>query len=66
MTTLLQDLRFAIRSLLRHPVFTAVGVITLALGIGLNTAVFSTVDAMLLRSLQGVRAPKELAQIYRT
>jgi len=66
MTTLLQDLRFAIRSLLRHPVFTAVGVITLALGIGLNTAVFSTVDAMLLRSLQGVRAPEELAQIYRT
>ena len=66
MTTLLQDLRFAIRSLLRHPVFAAVGVITLALGIGLNTAVFSAVDAMLLRSLQGVRAPEELAQIYRT
>ncbi|MEO7964797.1 MAG: ABC transporter permease, partial [Gemmatimonadaceae bacterium] len=66
MNSLLQDLRFAIRSLLRHPLFTAIGVLTLALGIGLNTAVFSAVEALLLRPLAGTRAPEEVVQIYRT
>ncbi|MFN8668974.1 MAG: ABC transporter permease [Gemmatimonadaceae bacterium] len=65
MSTFLHDLRFAIRLLLKKPLFTALAVVTLALGIGLNTAVFSVVDALMLRPLPGVREAERLAQLYR-
>src|SRR6202000_1393058 len=49
--SLLQDIRYAIRTLLRTPIFTATVVTALALGIGTNTAVFSLVDTILLQPL---------------
>ena len=62
MNALLQDLKYGARQLRLRPGFTAAAVVSLALGIGANTAIFTLVDQILLRLLP-VRNPQELVQI---
>src|ERR1017187_729408 len=63
--SLWQDTRYAVRALRRTPGFTAAAVLSLALGIGANTAIFSLLHTLMLRMLP-VERPQELVSLYRT
>src|SRR5919206_2747776 len=64
MRTFLKDVRFGLRVLWKSKGFTAVAVVTLALGIGVNTAIFSGVSAFVLRPLSGVEKGEELMWLF--
>ena len=63
METFIQDFKYAIRQLVRTPGFTAIAVLTLAVGIGANTALFTMLEAIFIRPLPGVNADERLVWI---
>src|SRR3982751_5046809 len=60
---MLADLRYALRQLFKSPAFTAVALLTLALGIGANSAIFTLIDGLFLRSLP-FKEPNRIVRIY--
>src|SRR3954447_13482600 len=65
METLLQDIRFGFRQLMKQPGFATLAITSMALGIGANTSIFSLVDTALLRPL-AVKEPSQLVELYGT
>src|SRR5436305_13885923 len=63
MTLAVNDLRFAVRGLIRSPLFSIVAILSLPLGIGATTAIFTLIDQILLRKLP-VAAPEQLVMLY--
>ena len=61
--TIAQDLKYAVRSLRRTPGFAVAAIVTLALGIGANSAIFTLLDAVMLKPLN-VPAPQDLVALY--
>lgn len=64
LSTLRQDLRYAVRTLLGNPGFTLVAVLSLAIGIGANTTIFTGINALLLRPMPGIEDPGRLYGVY--
>jgi predicted permease len=62
--TILQDIRYGLRMIVKAPAFTALAMLALALGVCANTTIFSLVNGLLLRPLSGVKDPQTLAAIY--
>jgi predicted permease len=65
MSILVQDLRFALRAVRRYPIFAGVAILSLALGIGANTAIFTLMDQLMLRALP-VKDPGRLVMLYQS
>src|SRR5437773_1140156 len=65
METLYQDLRYALRNLVKSPRFSAVAILALAVGIGANSAIFSLINAVLFRPMPGIDHPRDLVSVYR-
>src|ERR1043165_5362312 len=63
MNSIIKDIRFALRGLLKHRAFTAIAVVTLALGIGGSTSIFTVVDAALIRGLP-YKSPDRLYHLW--
>jgi len=63
--TILKDLRYAVRTLLKHPAFTAAAVLTIALGVGVTTAIFSVVNALILNPLL-MHDPDRVVAVWQT
>jgi putative ABC transport system permease protein len=61
---ILQDLRYAVRGLVRSPGFTATVVITLGLGIGANAAMFAVIDRLMFRPFPHMREPAQVHSVY--
>src|SRR4026207_229371 len=65
MMTSLADLRYALRGLRRSPLFATVAILSLALGIGANAAIFTLIDQVVLRKLP-VKSPEQLVMLYQS